>query len=153
MAAFAYWLKGLPVNRRSACSFFLQLTVAVCLITLMATGKTMLLDENDNNTRVVLYVGDIVSLKLKSNMTTGYGWNTKDLPSSLLQIDSKAEPGKEGRAGAAGLQTFAFKAVAPGECTLQLNYFRRFEKDTPPAKTFHLLLSIEARPGSTSAQQ
>jgi predicted secreted protein len=84
----------------------------------------MLLDESDNNTRVVLYVGDIVSVRLKSNMTTGYRWNTKDLPSALQR-----------------------------ESTLQLNYIRPFEKDTPPAKTFHLLLSIEAPPGSPSVRQ
>jgi inhibitor of cysteine peptidase len=134
-------------------SFLFVLTVAVCLFTFIATGKTMLLDERDNNTRVALYVGDIVSVRLKSNMTTGYRWNTKDLPSSLQQIESKGEPGKGGRVGEAGFQTFTFKAVASGESALRLNYFRPFERDTPPAKTFHLLLSIEAPSGSSSAQQ
>ena len=138
---------------RCACSFLFVLTLAVCLFTFIAAGKTMLLDESDNNTRVVLYLGDIISVRLKSNMTTGYRWNTKDLPSALQQVDSKAEPRKGGRVGEAGLQTFTFKAIAPGESTLQLNYIRPFEKDTPPAKTFRLLLSIEAPPDSPSVRQ
>jgi predicted secreted protein len=140
------------VKLSAVSSFLLVLTLASFLFTLIASGKTMLLDETDNNTRVVLYVGDILSLKLKSNMTTGYSWNTKDLPSSLQQIDSKAEPGKGGRLGEAGFQSFTFKALAPEESTLRLNYVRRFEKDTPPAKTFRLLLSIEVRPGSPTVQ-
>jgi inhibitor of cysteine peptidase len=111
-------------------------------------SKTILLDESDNNTRVVLYVGDSLAIKLKSNVTTGYSWDVANLPSSLQQLGSKTEPGKSGRVGEPGFQTFTFKSTMPGDYDLQLNYSRPFEKNSRPAKTYHLSLSIEPRSGS-----
>ena len=108
-------------------------------------GKTVLLEEADNGTRVVLNVGDTLSIKLKSNATTGYSWSASDLPSSLQLTGAKTVPGKAGRVGEPGFQTLTFKAVAPGDSTLQLNYARPFEKNSPPAKTFHVSISIENR--------
>jgi inhibitor of cysteine peptidase len=128
----------------------LALALALALLAMVAAGKTTLCDESDNNTHVILYVGDTLSIRLKSNVTTGYSWNTAELPSTLQELDSKSERGRSGRVGEAGFQFFTFRATAPGQSTLKLNYFRPFEKDSPPAKTFRLSLSIEPRPGLPS---
>jgi inhibitor of cysteine peptidase len=112
--------------------------------------KTMFLDESDSNTRVVLYVGDTITVRLKSNITTGYSWSPAALPASLHQTDRKTEPGKSGRAGEPGFQSFTFTATAVGESTLHLNYARPFEKNSPPARTFTVTISIEPKPSPPS---
>jgi inhibitor of cysteine peptidase len=132
---------------RYAISFVSTLILVLSLLALIAAGKTMLLDETDNHTRVVLYVGDAISVKLTSNPTTGFSWSVANLPAVLQQLESKTETGKGGRAGESGFQYFTFKAKAAGESTLKLNYARPFEKNSPPAKTFFVSISIEPRPG------
>jgi Chagasin family peptidase inhibitor I42 len=86
------------VKKRAMFGFLLMLmlTLVLSLLTSIAPGKIMLLDETDNHTHVVLYVGDSLSIKLKSNPTTGYSWSVAELPVFLQQLDSKTEPGKGG---------------------------------------------------------
>jgi predicted secreted protein len=127
------------------------LLLTMTLITVCACGvggKTVLLDESDNDTRVVLYVGDTISVKLKSNITTGYSWSPADLSTSTAMIENRNEPGESGRVGEPGYQLFTFKAINLGEAVLLLRYFRPFEKDKPAAKIFRVSLSIDARPQS-----
>jgi len=102
--------------------------------------------DSDNNSHLCLYVGDTLSIKLAANPTTGYSWAK---PEAFLHLDliiSRSERGSSDRVGAPGFQVFAFKATEPGESALDLNYLRPFEKNTPPAKMFHLWVKIEARP-------
>ena len=135
------------MKQRHAFSFVSLLALVLSFLALISTGKTVLLDETDNHTRVVLYVGDSLSVRLKSNPTTGFSWSVTDLPVFLQQLDSKTETGKRGRIGEPGSQYFTFKAKLAGESTLALNYARAFEKNTPPAKTFVVSISVEPRPG------
>jgi predicted secreted protein len=78
----------------------------------------MSLDETDNNIRVALFVGHLLTIKLKSDPTTDYSWDTADMTSGLQQLDSKTEPGRSGRLGEASFQFFIFKAVTAGELNL-----------------------------------
>ncbi len=129
--------------------FSSKITIVALLIVGCACairGKTVLLDESDNDTRVMLYVGDTLTVKLKSNVTTGYSWSPAALPASLEQLENKNELGKSGKVGEAGFQTFSFKAAESGEAQILMRYFRPFEKDKPAAKTFRVSVSIEARP-------
>lgn len=71
-----------------------------------------------------------------------------DLLASVELVKSKNEPGKEGKVGEPGLQSFAFKAIKPGESVLLLRYSRPFEKDKPAAKTLRVSLSIGHRPAT-----
>ncbi len=128
-------------------SLIFTLILVLFLLTLVAAGKTVLLDETDNHTHVALYVGDSISLKLKSNPTTGFSWSVADLPAFLQQLESKAETGKGGHLGEPGFQYFTFKAKLAGESTLKLNYARPFEKNKLPASTFIVSVSLEPRPG------
>jgi Chagasin family peptidase inhibitor I42 len=80
-------------------------------------AKTTFLDEADHHTHVCLYTGDLLTVK----------------------------HGSPNRVGSPGFQIFPFKASKPGESTLVLSYFRPFEKNTPPAKTFRLTLTVESR--------
>jgi inhibitor of cysteine peptidase len=122
------------------------LFVLVLLLALfVAQGKTLLLDDSDDNSHICLYVGDTLTIRLASNPTTGFSWGQPEV-THLQALSSDSEPGTSKRAGAPGFQTFSFKATEEGESTLTLNYFRPFEKATPPAKIFLLFVTIEPRP-------
>jgi inhibitor of cysteine peptidase len=126
-------------------SRFVLLLVVSALVLLGAHGKTLLLDDSDDNSHICLYVGDTLTIKLASNPSTGYSWGKPEV-SHLQMISSDSKEGSSGRAGEPGFQTFSFKATEEGESTFTLSYFRPFEKDTPPVKTFLLFLTIEPRP-------
>jgi predicted secreted protein len=139
------------VSLRRGISRRFLLTVALTTVYACSLGgKTVLLDESDNDTRVVLYVGDTISVKLKSNITTGYSWSPADLPASVEMIENRNESGEGGRMGEAGYRSFTFKPINPGEAVLLLRYFRPFERDKPAAQISRVSLSIEARPQAPS---
>jgi len=127
----------------------LALFVFLFVYGLFATpAKTLLLNEADDNSHLCLYVGDLVSIKLVSNPTTGYSWGKPENVAHLKLISAQSEKGSTDRIGAAGFQVFSLKAMEADESKLVLSYARPFEKNTPPARTFHLSITIEARPGS-----
>lgn len=116
------------------------------LFLFVAQAKTLLLDDADDNSHICLYVGDTLTIKLPSNRTTGYSWGQPESGAHLELLSTKQEQAATDRVGAPGFQVFSFKATETGVSTLTLNYFRPFEKDTPPVKTFLVSLTIEARP-------
>lgn len=117
----------------------------------VADAKTILVDESDDSSHICLYTGDVLTIKLVSNPTTGYSWTNSDSPSNLDLLSSKSVPGSADRSGAPGYQTFSFKATKPDHSTLVLNYLRPFEKNTPPVKRFRLTLTVEPRPAFLNA--
>jgi inhibitor of cysteine peptidase len=136
---------------RDRCRFF-WMVFFCCAIALNA--KTILLDESDNATRVVLNAGDTLSVKLKSNMTTGFRWSVASAPSCIQQVAAEKESKINAHVGEPGFQTFVFKATGTCDARLRLNYFRPFEKDTPPAKAFWVDVSVlaDAAKQDTSSQ-
>jgi inhibitor of cysteine peptidase len=126
-------------------SRFVLLLVVFALALLGAHGKTLLLDDSDDNSHVCLYIGDTLTIKLASNPSTGYSWGNPQV-SHVQMISSDSKEGSSGRVGEPGFQTFSFKATDEGESTFTLRYFRRFEKGVAPVKTFLLFVTIEPRP-------
>jgi inhibitor of cysteine peptidase len=119
------------------------------LIVFVVQSKILLLSDSDDNSHIYLYVGDTITIKLVSNPTTGYSWAKPEHITQLKLVSSRAEQGGSERAGAPGYQIFSFKATGEGDCTIALNYLRPFEKNTPPAKVFHVSIRVEARPIKT----
>ncbi|MGB7848998.1 MAG: protease inhibitor I42 family protein [Candidatus Acidiferrum sp.] len=133
---------------------FLKLLALCALLPflLFATyAKSLLLDESDESTHICLYPGDTLTIKLVSNPTTGFTWTNPESPTNLALLSSKSTRDPADPVGAPGFQVFSFNATAPGESVLVLKYLRPFEKNTPPAKMFHLFITIEARPALNQA--
>jgi inhibitor of cysteine peptidase len=116
------------------------------LVLFEAHGKTLLLDDSDDNSHLCLYVGDTLTIKLASNPTTGYSWGQLDGAAHLQMLSAEGEHRSADRVGAPGFQTFSLKATEAGNATVTLNYFRPFEKDKPAAKIFLVFVTIEPRP-------
>lgn len=111
-----------------------------------APAKSITATEKDDRGKLILAAGGTLTVRLQSNVTTGYGWSVvKNDPKALkLMGKPKYESPKQVIPGAGGHQVFSFQATgAIGTNTvLVLEYKRPWEKDTPPAQTLTLNVRI-----------
>ena len=102
------------------------------------------LTEADAGRSIGLRVGDKLEVTLPGNPTTGFQWEVGSLDTSVLKPIGEPEYKPSSNAlGSGGQFTFHFEAVTPGQTTLQLIYHRPFEKDTPPAQTFEVTVTVK----------
>ena len=86
---------------------------------------------------VALNSGCRFAVRMRSNPTTGYGWQlAKPLDEKIVVLvtNDYIQPGT-GLIGAGGNEVWIFKAVGRGQLEIALKYVRPWEKDRPPAET------------------
>jgi predicted secreted protein len=71
-------------------------------------------------------VGDVLTVTLCSNPSTGFSWeNPKFDDSTVMQLtDHATAQATSGAAGAAGTETFTFKSLKSGKSTITMDYSR-----------------------------
>lgn len=107
--------------------------------------------EKDNNSKVEIALGGILTLKLEASLGTGNAWHVVRNNPDLLELlgEPKIEPIVEDTkkdkkeetllVGEPELMVFSFKAQSSGTNILELHYFRIFEKEkVKPSKTFRI---------------
>ncbi len=102
------------------------------------------LTEADAGRSIELRVGGRFDVTLEGNPTTGFQWEVGSGDTSIVKLSGEPEfkPSSDAL-GAAGKFTFHFEAVTAGQTTLKLIYHRLFEKDTPPAQTFEVTVTVK----------
>lgn len=104
------------------------------------------LTNADTGKQVTLQSGEILTVSLESNPTTGYSWQVLEIQNGILvqegEPEFKQSSGSEGLVGAGGTETFRFKAVGPGETSLNLGYMRPWESE-PPIETFEIQVVVK----------
>ena len=104
------------------------------------------LTEADNGKTVNLNVGEMLVVRLASNPSTGYSWETKGLNTQILEqvgdavFESPDTP--PDLVGAGGTMVLTFKALQPGTTTLTLVYHRPWETDVAPLQTFSVTVTV-----------
>lgn len=81
--------------------------------------------------------GEIFSITLESNPTTGYSWSIEEpLPEILQKVSNEYKPDDTygDIVGSGGHEIWTFKAISKGNTTLTFQYSRHWEKDVPPIK-------------------
>lgn len=103
------------------------------------------LTEKMSGTTVALKKGNTLTVRLRSNPTTGFRWQIVGIDPEILVLQgkSKYEPGKPGLIGGGGQQTFRFRAADKGRTELVLIYHRTFEKGKKPAQTFRVQVEVD----------
>ena len=103
----------------------------------------VVITEKDDGMLVKVAVGDTLVLRLASNPTTGYAWQTIKLDTVYLQSMGEPiyEPPNTRMLGAGGTQVFTFTTLKPGNSSLVLAYMRSWE--TKPIKAFAIIVQIE----------
>ena len=119
--------------------------LAMALFSSCGTNNTQIVDD-DNGKQITVQTGDIVTVTLVSNPTTGYSWQVMQIDNSIFIQDGgpkyKESPGAEGLVGAGGTETFRFKAIRAGETSLELGYMRPWES-VQPIETFTIKVVIQ----------
>ncbi len=105
-------------------------------------------NEADDGGQVGLEVGQILTVTLDANPTTGYGWEqVADQESILEQIgEPEFKPSDTGEppvVGAGGWEILRFEATGAGQMTLQLVYHRSWEEDVEPLQTFSIQVLVQ----------
>jgi len=102
--------------------------------------------QADNGRQITLQPGEVMTITLESNLTTGYGWQVLKIDNAILVQEGdpiyEQSPGSAGLVGAGGTETFRFKAVASGEITLELGYMRPWES-VPPIETYTVQVVVQ----------
>ena len=97
--------------------------------------------------RVTVVLGQVFTVTLESNPSTGYRWEWVDHQDSIVEQMGEAqfkprETGDPPLVGAGGWESFDFKAVSQGQMTLKLVYRRPWEEGVEPLKTFSLQVTV-----------
>ncbi len=123
------------LRRAGAFLCIVLLTVGVTL-----TGchkQSVKLESKDSGGQATLSVGETVTITLKSNRTTGFGWEIVGLEDQdALALVEQSYKADSALIGAGGADTITLKAVKAGEVQLELSYRRAWETDVAPLETF-----------------
>jgi len=91
---------------------------------------------------ITVPVGVKFTISVKSNPSTGYGWEA-GFDQSLLKLVKRYIPSESGLIGASGVENFEFEGMRPGNTDIYLNYKRSFEPNDPALKseTFNVTIT------------
>jgi len=94
------------------------------------------------NIKVV--VGQKFTITLKSNATTGYGWQlARPIDGKMLKfLGSKYYPERTGLVGSGGVERWVFRALKCGRTRVFFKYVRPWEKGVAPVDNRIYLISI-----------
>ena len=114
----------------------LAVLLAGALVLAACGGDNGELSVTAPDTRFDVEPGDVFSVVLESNPTTGYAWSLAEpLPAAVLRLveDSYLEPDTD-LVGAGGQQELTFEAMGDGSTYIQLWYVRSFDDPPEPAE-------------------
>ena len=126
-------------------NFFSPL-ILLCLIILLSgcsAGNPIQLYQIDSGRTIRMEPDGSLKIVLDANPTTGYQWKVLPWDTEVIeQIDKPVYKSKSEAIGSGGESTFYFKALSTGQTQLKFIYFRAFEKDVPPVKSFKVTIVV-----------
>jgi len=120
--------------------------ILLCLIILLSgcsAGNPIQLHQIDSGRTIKMKPDDTLKIVLDANPTTGYQWKIMPWDTEVIeQIDKPVYKPRSEAIGSGGEITFYFKALSTGQMPLKFIYFRAFEKDVPPIKSFKVTIVV-----------
>jgi inhibitor of cysteine peptidase len=106
------------------------------------------LDASANGTTQTLKKGEVMSITLESNSSTGYSWVASISDTAVVSQAGEPqynEPASSATpvVGAAGSQTFLFQGVSAGTAALTLDYERPWETDVAPVQSIVITVNVQ----------
>jgi inhibitor of cysteine peptidase len=117
--------------------------IVVAAVSGCAAQAALALEADDNGEEITLQKGQILTIKLEANPTTGYSWEI--VPSDNAILSQTGDPEFEADSellGARATQTLRFEAVESGRMELRLVYHRPWETGVQPFQTFSVLVTV-----------
>ena len=111
------------------------------------TSGEIRLDERHNERDITIRQGQVLTISLDSNASTGFNWELVAHGEPYLEeiADVTVNPSSPQRPpipGSASTLGFHFKAVEKGDAIVVLNYRRAWEKNKPPLRTFTVYVTV-----------
>jgi inhibitor of cysteine peptidase len=101
----------------------------------------MILNDQDSGRSLDVSIGNLVSVSLKENPTTGYRWMIEEKDGLELESD-KFEKASDAT-GSAGLRIFQFRASGTGLNKLEIKNMRDWEGDRSVIDRFSVMISVK----------
>ena len=105
------------------------------------------LSERDNDKQITASTGDIITISLNANATTGYSWKFTGTPSSAYEVideSYKVNPHPEGMVGVGGKTFYKIKLLQKGKLIIKAQYFRPWEEFNPQTdKNLRFIIEIK----------
>jgi inhibitor of cysteine peptidase len=108
--------------------------------------KNITVTEKGNGSQFELNKGDLLTLRLESNPSTGYSWQIAGNDEKLMELmgePTSETPERKLIVGGIEYRIFRFKALTRGTNVLELQYKRIWEKEKEPLKTFRITVKID----------
>jgi len=113
------------------------------------TVETITIDSAYNGQEIELSAGNMLSIVLDANPTTGFRWELTEISdASVLEVTGNSyEQGEQGTSnppvvGAGGQETWTFNALAAGTATLSMEYSRPWEGGEKAVETFEVTVNV-----------
>ena len=117
--------------------------LVACSVSPSPAPSTKRISVADTGQRIELRAGDKLEIALPGNPSTGFQWELGAGDTTILRQNGELTfTPSSGTVGSGGQVILRFEAVAPGQTQLRLVYHRPFEKDTPPAQTFDVMVTV-----------
>ncbi len=134
------------MNRTRSKSIFAVLTLAI-VFGLAAGGcfGPKNYTESDTGKTIETKVGKQFTISLRGNATTGFTWQmAKGTDSAVVKKvkDVYTAENSGGKVGVGGTHVWTFEGVKAGTTTINLQYKRTWEKQTPPANTLEYIIKV-----------
>jgi predicted secreted protein len=100
----------------------------------------MMLSEQDYGRTINVKVGDVVTIRLTENPSTGYRW-TKEVSSELEQISDHFVGG--GARGAGGVRVIEFRITRIGSYQLRMKNWREWEGESSVIARFVVKIIVK----------
>ena len=93
-------------------------------------------------TQKELSVGEISTVTLKGNPTTGYSWQYTIEDSSIIKLDKESSVPDSAAMGAGSTFTWDFKALKAGETKIIFKYYRPWEGEATAEQTIEYTIKV-----------
>jgi inhibitor of cysteine peptidase len=105
-------------------------------------GGDIELTEADSGSTIDAAVGEEITISLAGNPTTGYTWNMlQPQNADVVAFKDRDYESESDLVGSGGTEELTYEAVAAGEATIELGYFRPWET-APPSDTFTVTVRV-----------
>jgi inhibitor of cysteine peptidase len=123
--------------------FALAVIVSLTAPTGCLRPETREFTARDSGRTVTLPIGTHFTVRLASNVSTGYGWQLTALDQAVVRNTGNHYIAPEAPLpGAGGVEEWDFAVQATGTTTLEMEYRRPWEQGAPPVDTFELTVVV-----------
>jgi inhibitor of cysteine peptidase len=105
------------------------------------TGKILTIDDTGKTQS--FKVGELITMKLPENPTTGFNWEIKEFDKKILELtDTQYEIVEDVQIGGGGTKTFKFKLKSPGSTRIKLILKRSMDPDSSAIQYFEAIITV-----------